>query len=214
MKKKFNNLSREYISDGFNESDLFAEPLDQFKKWFSEVIDLDIDMGNAMVVATADSSGNPSARYVLLKDYDENGFVFYTNSLSRKGAELKDRPNAALLFYWKELNRQVRIEGYVSVLDSDNADEYFRSRPRGSQISAWVANQSEVIPDQNYMYTRFEDLSREYDGIDVKRPPAWSGYQVVPNHYEFWQGQENRLHDRLVYRKSDTNNWEIIRLAP
>jgi pyridoxamine 5'-phosphate oxidase len=214
MNKSFEELRREYVSEGLDESDILPDPLNQFRKWFTEVINLKIDMANAMVVATADNSGTPSARYVLLKDYDENGFVFYTNNLSRKGSELKDRPNAALLFYWKELNRQVRIEGKVRVLDTDNADKYFNSRPRGSQISACIANQSEVIPDRIFMYDRVEQLNREYGGAEVKRPLSWIGYQVVPDLYEFWQGQENRLHDRLIYRRKDIQAWEILRLAP
>jgi pyridoxamine 5'-phosphate oxidase len=214
MSEYLEELRREYISAGLNESDLCHDPLEQFKKWFSEVINLKIDLANAMVVATADGPGKPSARYVLLKDYDENGFVFYTNSLSRKGMEIQERPSVALLFYWKELNRQIRIEGIAHVLDSENADKYFSSRPRGSQLSAWVANQSEVIPDQAFMHRRIGEINNEYNGLDVNRPPSWLGYQVVPDLYEFWQGQENRLHDRLVYRKIDSNHWEIFRLAP
>ncbi len=214
MNESLDVLRREYISAGLNESELSPDPLDQFRKWFTEVLNLKIDLANAMVVATADESGNPSARYVLLKDYDENGFVFYTNSLSRKGIELKDRPVAALLFYWKELHRQIRIEGQVRILDSDNADNYFSSRPRGSQLSAWVANQSEVIPDQAFMHKRITALNSEYEGQVVNRPPPWLGYQVIPELYEFWQGQENRLHDRLIYSKKEPDLWEIYRLAP
>jgi len=214
MSNSFDDLRREYMSDGLIESDLCENPLDQFKKWFSEVINLKIDLANAMVLATADSTGNPSARYVLLKDYDDNGFIFYTNSLSRKGVELKERSGAALLFYWKELNRQIRIEGNVHVLDSENADVYFKSRPRGSQISTCIADQGVVIPNKEFMHQRVEALNTEFKGIEVQKPKAWFGYQLEPQLYEFWQGQENRLHDRLVYQKQDANKWEIYRLAP
>ncbi len=214
MSNSLDDLRREYMSEGLIESDLCVNPLDQFKKWFSEVIDLKIDLANAMVLATADSDGKPSARYVLLKDYNESGYVFYTNSLSRKGTELKERSTAALLFYWKELNRQIRIEGNVRVLDSEMADIYFKSRPRGSQISTCVADQGVVIPNKEFMQQRVEDLNVEFEGIEVQKPKAWLGYQLEPQLYEFWQGQENRLHDRLIYQKQDANKWEIYRLAP
>lgn len=214
MAQDLSDLRREYIARGLHEEEIDANPVLQFRTWFTEVLSLEIDLPNAMVIATADAGGIPDARYVLLKEYSDEGFVFYTSSLSRKGQQLKERPWATLVFFWKELDRQVRISGRVEVLPADAADNYFRSRPRGSQIGAWVAPQSEVIPDQKYMSDRSEELAHQYDGQDVPRPQAWLGYRVIPDSYEFWQGQENRLHDRIQYLLNEGGTWTTNRLAP
>lgn len=214
MNQDLSDLRQEYISRGLHEEDVLDDPVKQFDLWFQEVQMMDIDLANAMVIATAGSDGKPSARYVLLKEYSHEGFVFYTSSLSQKGRELNERPQAALVFYWKELHRQIRVEGQVERLSAQAADNYFESRPRGSQISAWVAPQSEEIPDQKYMHDKFHELTEEYQGQPIPRPDVWLGYRVIPELFEFWQGQENRLHDRIVYLPEKSGGWSIRRLAP
>jgi pyridoxamine 5'-phosphate oxidase len=204
----------EYAYAGLHEDNVSADPFHQFGQWFQEAIALNIDLANAMVVATADANGQPAARYVLLKEYSSAGFVFYTNSLSQKGQQLAGNPQAALLFYWKEMHRQIRIEGRVVQIADSRSDEYFASRPRGSQISAWVAPQSSIVPSHAWMQDRVNALSSQYEDSTVPRPPDWTGYQVIPHWFEFWQGQENRLHDRLAYLQNASGDWVITRLAP
>jgi pyridoxamine-phosphate oxidase len=214
MKQGLSDLRQEYISRGLHEDEVAADPISQFDIWFQEVMKLEINLPNVMVLATVGSNGQPSARNVLLKDYNAEGFVFYTNSLSQKGKELLENPQAALVFYWKELHRQIRIEGQVEQLSPTHADKYFSSRPRGSQISAWVATQSEVIPGQNFMHDQVNELTKRYTDLPIPRPESWLGYRVIPELFEFWQGQENRLHDRIIYRLGGTQDWSIHRLAP
>ena len=204
----------EYDYAGLHEAAVSADPFHQFGQWFQEAIALDIELVNAMVVATADGDGRPAARYVLLKEYSSAGFVFYTNSLSQKGRQFAVNPQAALLFYWKEMHRQIRIGGRVEQIADNRSDEYFASRPRGSQISAWVAPQSSVVPDHAWMQDRVTALSTQYENSSIPRPPDWTGYQVIPHWFEFWQGQENRLHDRLAYQRNTSGDWVITRLAP
>lgn len=204
----------EYDFAGLHETEANADPFQQFGSWFQQVLALDLKLANAMVLATADSEGRPAARYVLLKEYNSEGFVFYTNGLSQKGRHMAKNPHAALVFYWREMHRQVRIEGKVEQLAAGKADSYFASRPRGSQLSTWVAPQSEILPDREYLYTRVEQLTSQFESQVIPRPDDWHGYRVVPHMIEFWQGQENRLHDRLVYHRSDTGNWTMSRLAP
>lgn len=204
----------EYDYAGLHESTVGPDPFHLFGLWFQEALALNIELANAMVVATADSDGRPAARYVLLKEYSSAGFVFYTNSLSQKGRQIEHNPHAALVFYWKEMHRQIRIEGRVEQLGADKADSYFATRPRGSQISTWVASQSEVVPDRESLYARVEELTTQFENQVIPRPDAWTGYRVVPTRVEFWQGQENRLHDRLVYHRNDSGDWSMSRLAP
>jgi len=166
-----------------------------------------------MTLATATPDGRPSVRVVLLKGFDERGFVFYTNYRGRKGRELEANPCCSLLFYWGELERQVRVEGRASQLPGEESDAYFKSRPRGSQLGAWASEQSRPISERNELEERLRELEAEYEGREVPRPPFWGGYRVEPETFEFWQGRENRLHDRLLYRRSN-GNWRITRLQP
>ena len=166
-----------------------------------------------MTLATATEGGEPDARIVLLKSFDDSGFVFYTNYQSRKGKELGDNPRACLLFYWSQLWRQVRIEGRVTKVSDEESDAYFQSRPLGSKLGAWASNQSDVIASRETLESRFAELQKRF-GDNVPRPPHWGGYRVKPAAIEFWQGQENRLHDRLRYRLQENGSWVIERLGP
>jgi pyridoxamine 5'-phosphate oxidase len=189
------------------------DPIPQFHQWFQETLAADLHEPNAMIVATATPDGRPSARTVLLKGYDERGFVFYTNYEGRKASELEANPACALLFYWGELERQVRIEGRASRISDQESDAYFAGRPRGSRIGAWASEQSRPVEDRNVLEERMLALEAEYEGGEVPRPPFWGGYRVEPEVVEFWQGRESRLHDRLVYQRSG-DGWKIERLQP
>jgi pyridoxamine 5'-phosphate oxidase len=207
-------LRKEYTRAGLDESDIDPDPIVQFHEWFEKVIDADLHEPNAMIVATASTDGKPSARTVLLKGYDERGFVFYTNYEGRKANEIEANPRCALLFYWGELERQVRIEGHASRLSGGESDAYFASRPRGSRLGAWASEQSRPVEDRSILEERVRALEAEYEeGYEIPRPPFWGGYRVEPEEIEFWQGRENRLHDRLVYRRED-GAWRIERLQP
>jgi pyridoxamine 5'-phosphate oxidase len=207
-------LRKEYIRDGLKESDTDPNPIEQFRRWFDEALAADLHEPNAMTVATATPGARPSARIVLLKGFDERGFVFYTNYEGRKSGELETNPYAALVFYWGELARQVRIEGRVSRASEEESDAYFAGRPRGSQLGAWVSEQSRPVEGRGTLEERMRELEAEYEGREVPRPPFWGGYRVEPETIEFWQGRENRLHDRLRYRRSDDGGWRRERLQP
>ena len=207
-------LRKEYTRAGLKESDADPNPIEQFRRWFDEVLAADPHEPNAMTVATTTPDGRPSARIVLLKGFDERGFVFYTNYEGRKSGELETNPYAALVFYWGELERQVRIEGRVSRVSEEESDAYFAGRPRGSQLGAWASEQSRQLQDRSALEERLRELEAEYEGREVPRPPFWGGYRVEPEVIEFWQGRENRLHDRLVYRRSDDDGWSRERLQP
>lgn len=189
-------------------------PIKQFQRWLDDAIAACIVIPNAMTLATATPDGKPSARLVLLKHADDRGFVFYTNYNSRKGRELALNPYAALVFSWIELERQVRIEGIVEKVPPEEADVYFTTRPRDSQLSAHASPQSEVIESRNVLDHRMKELSKQYRSKDVPRPPHWGGYRLVPSVIEFWQGRKSRLHDRIEYRRSSDGAWDIRRLAP
>lgn len=195
------------------EKDAAANPVVQFQRWFDDATKAGIPDANAMTLATANRAGKPSARIVLLKSFDERGFCFFTNYESEKGKQLAENPDAALVFFWQSLHRQVRIEGVVARMTNAESDEYFHSRPRDSQVGALVSPQSCVIPGREFLDERFRQLSERYKGTVVPRPEHWGGYRLAPHTIEFWQGRENRLHDRLVYRKAD-DGWKIERLAP
>jgi len=190
-------------------------PIRQFQVWIDEARAEGVSEQDAisMTLATATKDGNPDARIVLLKSFDDRGFVFYTNYQSRKANELRENPRACLLFYWSKLWRQVRIEGAVEKISDAESDAYFQSRPLGSKLGAWASNQSEVVASRQTLEARFAELQKQF-GEHVPRPPHWGGYRVQPIAMEFWQGQENRLHDRLRYRQRENGSWLIERLAP
>lgn len=207
------HLRREYTHAGLDRGDVDPDPVLQFHNWFEKVIEADLHEPNAMILATASREGRPSARIVLLKGYDERGFVFYTNYGGRKAREIEANPLCALLFYWGELERQVRVEGCACRISEEESDAYFLSRPRGSRLAAWASEQSCPVESRSILEERVRALEADYEGREVPRPPFWGGYRVEPEVIEFWQGRENRLHDRLVYRRTE-GEWRIERLQP
>jgi len=212
-KENLQNLRQDYRSAQLNENDVQADPMKQFEKWFADAINAQLYEPNVMTLATADSDSKPSARIVLLKGFDENGFVFFTNYESKKGQELIENPQAALVFFWAELERQVRIEGVVSKVDAQTSTDYFHSRPLGSQIGALASPQSTVISDRSILEEKVAELTAKYEGQEIPRPSNWGGYLLEPTYLEFWQGRTSRLHDRIAYDLSE-GGWVISRLAP
>jgi len=206
-------LRVDYMRESLDEADVDADPFRQFARWFDEAVGAQVPEPNAMTLATVDAAGRPSARIVLLKAADGRGLTFYTNYASRKGRELPPDAPAALLFFWAELQRQVRVEGVVEKVDVATADAYWFSRPRLSRIGAWASPQSEPLRDRAALESRFAEAEARFPGEAVPRPPHWGGFRLVPEMFEFWQGRPSRLHDRLVYRREDTG-WKIGRLAP
>lgn len=213
-KLPLSDIRKDYRLAGLSEEDLLPDPFSQFEKWFDEVLHSEIDESNAMTLATADSSGKPSARIVLLKGFDTTGFYFYTNYKGRKASELAQNPYAALVFFWKELERQVRVQGKVMKTEGDKSDAYFHSRPIGSQIGAWASPQSQVIPSRRFLEERVEKFHTRFKDEPLKRPEHWGGYVLQPSVVEFWQGRSSRLHDRMQYRLTEQGSWKIERLAP
>ncbi|WP_028298111.1 pyridoxamine 5'-phosphate oxidase [Olivibacter sitiensis] len=207
------DIREEYKQAELHESSVKANPLEQFDIWFKEALLAKVPEVNAMTLATADSKGIPNARIVLLKHASEEGFSFYTNYVSEKGEEMAKNPFVALVFFWSQLERQVRVLGQVEKLSVQESTAYFHSRPIGSQLGAWASPQSKEIPNREYLQKRIKELETEYEGNEVPKPPHWGGYLVRPFRVEFWQGRPNRLHDRIRYELVD-NNWEIVRLAP
>ena len=206
------DLRVEYKRGELDEDNAHADPIAQFSLWWDEATAAQVREANAMTVATADADGKPAARTVLLKSFDQSGFVFFTNYESRKGAELAANARAALLFFWPELERQVRIDGSVVRASERESDEYFRSRPLASRIGAWASPQSQPIPGKAWLMARVAEMALRHARAP-SRPPYWGGYRVVPNVIEFWQGRPSRLHDRLLYTKTDAG-WTRVRLAP
>ena len=196
-----------------SENDVHKNPISQFAIWWDEAISSNIEEVNAMTLATVNEEGYPSARIVLLKDYNEKGFVFFTNYESRKGKSLLINPNASIVFFWKELERQVRIQGVVEKISEEESTAYFTSRPVESKIGAWASPQSEVIESRDFLETRFKNFEEKYSKIEIPKPPHWGGYIVKPSRIEFWQGRPGRLHDRIEYNKNN-EGWTIERLAP
>ncbi|HEY0604019.1 MAG TPA: pyridoxamine 5'-phosphate oxidase [Herpetosiphonaceae bacterium] len=208
------DLRREYTQHGLSESEVDADPFVQFRVWFDNALSAQVPEPNAMTLATATPDGKPSARVVLLKGFDQRGFVFYTNYQSRKGGEIEANRWAALVFFWPELERQIRIEGRVERVSPQESDDYFASRPAGSRLGAWASPQSQVISSRDVLEQRLSVFTDQYTDQAIPRPPHWGGYRVAPVSIEFWQGRPSRLHDRLRYRLSDDQRWTLERLAP
>jgi pyridoxamine 5'-phosphate oxidase len=213
-KSTIQNLRQDYRSASLSKSDIDKNPFQQFSKWFKEALNAKVIEPNAMTIATSSKNGIPSARIVLLKEFDENGFVFYTNYNSQKGKELEENPFAALIFFWGDLERQIRIEGSVEKVTEEEATEYFNSRPKGSQLGAHTSPQSDTIPNRAFLEYKLADLEKEYHYKDIPKPAHWGGYRVIPNKIEFWQGRTSRLHDRIVYLRNNDQSWRFERLAP
>jgi pyridoxamine 5'-phosphate oxidase len=213
MNKNIADIRKDYQLQTLLETAIAAEPFTQFARWWDDAVKSEIDEVNAMTLATASLTGIPSARIVLLKSFTETGFVFFTNYNSHKGKELEDNPNACLVFFWKELERQVRITGTVEKVSAAESDAYFISRPAGSRIGAWASPQSSVITSRQTIEKNTEKYEEQFADTEITRPPHWGGYIVLPTVIEFWQGRQSRLHDRLQYTKLP-DGWKIERLAP
>lgn len=213
MTRNIADIRRDYEGGRLDESLAVENPLPLFEEWLALALESEGDDGNAMTLATVDSQGLPHARVVLLKGVDEQGLVFYTNYHSHKGSELTNVPHAALVFWWPSLARQVRIEGSVEQVSAEESDAYFSSRPRASQLGAWIATQSVVIPDRTWIEERQSRFEQAYEGQEIPRPVHWGGYRVLPTMFEFWQGQPSRLHDRIRYEQRD-GQWQHFRMAP
>ena len=213
MADDFSDLRQEYRHVPLLEQDANADPIEQFKDWFGQAVDYGVPLPNAMALATATRDGKPKVRFVLLKDISDKGFSFYTHSVSAKGREMAENPAVALVFYWTQMHRQVRVEGRAHMLPDEEADAYFDSRPHDSRLAVWVADQSVEVESREFLESRMAEIAEQYPGESVPRPATWAGYRVVPDSIEFWQGRESRLHDRLLYTR-EGEGWKIVRLAP
>ena len=208
------SLRSNYALSGLHETDLLGNPFQQFQLWLEQAIAAELPEPNAMTLATLSEQGKPIARMVLLKGLDEKGFVFYTNYDSAKGKQLTETDSAALVFWWAGLERQVRVEGTVEKVSSEESDAYFQSRPKASQLGAWASPQSQVIENRDVLEKRLAQLEEKYATEKVPRPPHWGGFRVIPTAIEFWQGRPSRLHDRIRYELDEKGDWFYQRLAP
>ena len=213
LNKQVADLRKDYRLASLDEQEVAQDPFAQFERWWKDATTSELDEPNAMTLATSTPDGYPSARIVLLKTFSTDGFIFFTNYESRKAVEMAANPKVSLLFFWRELERQVRIDGIVSKTAADISDEYYNSRPLGSRISAIVSPQSRVVPHRTFLEEQVRILAEKYVLEEPKRPDYWGGYVVKPERVEFWQGRSNRLHDRILYRKEE-ESWKIERLAP
>ncbi|MGI8889995.1 MAG: pyridoxamine 5'-phosphate oxidase [Chthoniobacterales bacterium] len=208
-------LRREYETRGLRRAEMHHDPFEQFATWFSTAVNSALPDANAISLATATSDGRPSVRVVLLKGFDERGFVFFTNYDSEKGRDLAANPQAAFVVYWVQLERQIRVTGRVEKTSRKESREYFQSRPRGSQLGAWVSRQSEVIEARRILDARLAEMTERFEEREeIELPPHWGGYRIVPEAIEFWQGRTNRLHDRFRYMRAQDRSWTLERLAP
>ena len=214
MNKDIADIRKDYQMQSLLETDVADDPFVQFNNWWDDAVKSELDEINAMTLATASATAIPFARIVLLKSVSEKGFVFFTNYNSSKGKELEENPHACLVFFWKELERQVRISGKVEKVSAGESDEYFNSRPEGSRIGAWASPQSHVIASREIIEANIVKYEKQFSGGEISRPPHWGGYIVIPATIEFWQGRPNRLHDRIQYSRSKDENWQVVRLAP
>jgi len=212
--KHIAGIRKEYKLEKLSENEILDDPFKQFHKWWDEALRSEIEEANAMTLATASGDGIPSARIVLLKGFDEKGFVFFTNYESYKGMQLLENPRACLVFFWKELERQVRITGLVQKTSEHESDEYFETRPESSRIGAIASPQSRVITDRKWLEEIEMNLKAQFTAMEIRRPAHWGGYRVKPVNIEFWQGRPNRLHDRIQYTLQEDGSWKIERLAP
>lgn len=213
VNRDLSNIREDYDEEGMDIKDVSPDPVKQFDDWFKEYLDPAKPDTNAMVLSTSGKDGRPSSRVVLLKSFDNNGFVFFTNYDSEKGKELEQNPYASLLFFWPNLQKQVRIEGKVVKVHEAVSEEYFHSRPRESQIAAHASAQSSVIPDRSFLINQFREIESKFEGKEIPLPSNWGGYKLVPDKFEFWQGRESRLHDRIRYTL-ENGKWFIDRLSP
>lgn len=214
MNKSIADIRTDYKQQSLNETDVALNPFAQFDKWWADAVNAELTEANAMSLATVGSNGCPSVRIVLLKSYDTNGFVFFTNYQSDKAQQIAQNPFAAVCFFWKELERQVRIEGSIEKTSATESDEYFYSRPLGSRIGAWASPQSRPIAGRTILEENVKALEAQYNEQEPARPPHWGGYIVKPQSIEFWQGRPSRLHDRIKYTRQPDDSWMIERLAP
>ena len=214
MNKNIADIRRDYSHKSLSENDVDANAINQFARWWEEAVNSKIDEVNAMTLATASLDALPSARIVLLKEFNEKGFIFFTNYESYKAQQLAENPKACLVFFWKEIERQVRITGLIEKVSGKQSDEYFQSRPESSRIGAWASPQSRVIESRDWLDDKFNELVNKMEGNSSARPPHWGGYIVKPVVIEFWQGRPSRLHDRIQYSLDENGEWKIERLAP
>lgn len=214
MEKDIASIRVDYSKKSLDIKDVNNDPLEQFIRWFKEALDAKVVEPNAMTLSTVNAENRPSGRIMLLKGVEDGGFVFFTNYNSRKGGELLHNKFAALTFFWAELERQVRIEGKVEKVSDQKSDEYFKSRPQGSKIGAWVSSQSQVIESRAYLEKRQAEFEKQFEEKEIPRPAHWGGFKLVPDKIEFWQGRPSRLHDRIFYHKNEHGLWLIERLSP
>ena len=214
IQQQIQQLRKEYQEGGLTKADVAADPITQFARWFDMAVNAGLKEANGMAVTTCTPDGRPSTRILLLKHYDERGFVFYTNYQSRKGQDIEANPFGALNFWWVDLERQVRIEGRFEKASAEESDAYYNSRPRGSRLGAWVSPQSEIVESRTVLSERQAQFEAQFPDENVPRPPHWGGYRLVPDMVEFWQGRPNRLHDRLRYVRQEDGTWRTERLAP